>query len=383
MAAGINLATQYSTAVDERFTRESQAMLALNNDYKFVGNQTVKVYSIPVVAMNNYSKSGSTRYGTPTDLTRNVQTLTLSKDRAFTFIIDKGDKLMSQMVSDAGKALARQQKEVMVPEFDKYVFSTLATAATNAGNCDSTALTKDNVYEYFLKGMEHLGNCNVPDVGRVCFCSYRTANLLKRDSAFMKYGDSSQAMLTKGVIGEVDGCKIVKVPASRLPLGCAFLLTHSIAATAPKVLEEYKIHDNPPGISGWLVEGRFIYDCFVLNEKLNAVYYHGSQAVLGSLDIRSAATDTGKTTLLVNDNIDITTTYELWYKTGTSPTAVVYDDVITSTSQTATDLTGWTKMTTNPLEITPTSGHTVVQIVQTLAADHKAKAIGSVVLNVG
>ena len=23
-------------------------------------------------------------------------------------------------------------------------------------------------------------------------------------------------------------------------------------------------------------EGRFIYDCFVLNEKANAVYYHGT-----------------------------------------------------------------------------------------------------------
>ena len=90
MAGGINLASKYSPNVDERFTRESQAMLALNNDYEFTGVDTVKVFSIPVVPMNDYQRSGLSRYGTPTDLARNVQTLKVRKDRCFTFIIDKG-----------------------------------------------------------------------------------------------------------------------------------------------------------------------------------------------------------------------------------------------------------------------------------------------------
>ena len=74
-------------------------MIALNNDYKFTGEKTVKVYSIPIVPMGDYTRSGSSRYGTPADLSRNVQSLTISKDRAFTFIIDKGDKIQSQMVN--------------------------------------------------------------------------------------------------------------------------------------------------------------------------------------------------------------------------------------------------------------------------------------------
>lgn len=242
MASGINLATQYSPNVDERFTKESQAVLALNNDYKFVGTETVKVYSIPVAPLTPYQKSGLNRYGTPADLTRNVQTLTVTQDDAFTFIIDKRDKIMSQMVSDAGKSLSRQTREVLIPRYDKYVFQTLAAAATAAGNFASTALDTSNAYSAFLTGMETLGNNNIPDTGRVCFCSYRFANLLKQDPAFMKYGDASQQMLIKGVIGEVDGCKIVKVPSGRLPLGAAFILTHPIAACAPKLLEDYKIN---------------------------------------------------------------------------------------------------------------------------------------------
>ena len=363
MAGGKNLATKYSNKVDERFTKQSQAMMALNNDYEFTGVETVKVYSIPVVPLKDYSRSGSNRYGTPDDLQRNVQTMTVKKDRAFTFIIDKGDKLQSQMVMDSGKALSRQTNEVMIHEFDAYCFKTLADAATDAGNSDSTAPTKSNAYELFLKGMESLGDNNVPDQGRVAFCSYAFANLLKQDSAFMKYGNTSQEMLIKGVIGEVDGAKIVKVPSSRLPAGCAFILCHPLAATAPKQLEEFKTHDNPPGISGWLCEGRFIYDCFVLDEKVGGIYYQGG-GKLKKLTVQSVGTATGKSTIsLIPGQHD--SNGKKWYYN----TAATKGALLGATQGTAITKASWTELTAATLEISVTSGHKFIEIVEVDSAD--------------
>lgn len=337
--------------------------MALNNDYEFTGVETVKVYSIPVVPLKDYSRSGSNRYGTPDDLQRNVQTMTVKKDRAFTFIIDKGDKLQSQMVMDSGKALSRQTNEVMIPEFDAYCFKTLADAATDAGNSDSTAPTKSNAYELFLKGMESLGDNNVPDQGRVAFCSYAFANLLKQDSAFMKYGNTSQEMLIKGVIGEVDGAKIVKVPSSRLPAGCAFILCHPLAATAPKQLEEFKTHDNPPGISGWLCEGRFIYDCFVLDEKVGGIYYQGG-GKLKKLTVQSVGTATGKSTIsLIPGQHD--SNGKKWYYN----TAATKGALLGATQGTAITKASWTELTAATLEISVTSGHKFIEIVEVDSAD--------------
>lgn len=373
MAGGMNLATRYLTQVDERFTRESQAMLALNNDYKFTGDKTVVIYSIPVVPMNDYTRSGSSRYGTPVDLSRNIQTMVVNKDRAFTFIIDKGDKLQSEMVSDAGRALSRQLSEVWVPEYDTYVFKTLADKAQAIGNYASSALDKTNAYAAFLAGMERLGDYNVPDKGRVAFCTYKFANLLKQDPAFMKYGDQSQEMLIKGVIGEVDGCKIVKVPSSRLPAGAAFILTHAIAATGPKQLEEYKIHDNPPGISGWLVEGRFIYDCFVLNEKSCAIYYHGGQSALKVLPVITAATDTGKSTIIV----PVVQEGAKWYY----DLATTLAGLETVTAGTAITTTNWTELTSNSVEVTA-STNKFVRVVCVDASNYPL-SVGDAELNVG
>ena len=253
MSGGKNLAQKYSKTIDERFERESQAVLALNSHYDFNGVDTVKVYSIPVVPMTDYTRSGLARYGSPDDLQRNVQTLKVTKDRAFTFIIDRGDKLQSQMASDAGRALQRQLREVWVQLYPNEFIPVLEESMLihKLDLCVVRQVLRD------FKANERLGNANVPDEGRVAFCSYGFANLLKQDSAFMRYGDSSQQMLSRGVIGEVDGCRIVKVPSSRLPAGAAFLIAHPLAATGPKQLEDYKIHDDPPGISGWLVKKSF------------------------------------------------------------------------------------------------------------------------------
>ena len=353
-------------------------MMATNNEYKFTGEKTVNIYSIPTVPMNDYTRSGANRYGTPSDLTRNVQSCTVTRDRAFTFIIDKGDKIQSEMVSDAGKSLARQIREVCVPEFDTYVFAKLAAAATARGNYATTAITKSNAYEMFLNGEEFLGNHNVPDKGRVAFCSYRFANFLKQDPAFMKYGNMSQEMVIKGVLGECDGIKIIKVPSSRLPAGCAFIITHPSACTAPKQLTEYKTHDNPPGISGWLVEGRLIYDAFILNEKADAVYYHGSQAVLKILNVTTAATAAGKSTILVEPGAPESSGNAYYYQTAASAAAldsVVYDTAITTAN--------WTALTANGLEITPTSGDTVVAVVEVNDTDKKPVGYGRAILNIG
>jgi hypothetical protein len=278
--ATYNLASKFSKKVDEAFTRDAIAPLVTNQDYKWDGVKTVNVYSIPVVDLNDYKRTGANRYGTPDELGNSTQTMSVDKDRGWTFTIDKGNKVQSEMVMEAGKAVARQFALKVIPEIDTHVFKKIAIAACETeGHSATTAVTKSNAYAEFLKAQEVLGNENVPDEGRVCLCSYAFAGLLKQDAAFMRDCDTAQNMQIKGILGEVDGAKIIRVPSSRLPAGCDFILTHPIATVAPKQLNEYKIHTDAPGISGWLCEGRVIYDAFVLDNKKCATYYHGTSAV--------------------------------------------------------------------------------------------------------
>lgn len=293
--ATYNLASKFSKKVDEAFSRDAIAPLVTNNDYTWDGVKTVHVYSIPVVDMNDYTRSGANRYGTPDELGNSAQELSVEKDRSWTFTIDKGNNIQSEMVMAAGKAVARQLKLKVIPEIDAHVFKKIAIAAcATEGHSATTTITTSNAYAEFLAAQEVLGNANVPDEGRVCLCSYAFAGALKQDPSFMRDCDTAQNMAIKGLLGEVDGAKIIRVPSSRLPAGCDFILTHPIATVAPKQLNEYKIHTDSPGISGWLCEGRIIYDAFVLENKKYATFYHGATAVTDSGDSDSG-TDSGDT----------------------------------------------------------------------------------------
>jgi hypothetical protein len=361
----VNLASKYSSKVVERFTRDSQALIGTSNEYEFTGVATVNVYSVPTAAMNDYARTGASRYGTPSELQNTIQSMTLTKDRSFTFTIDRGNKLQTQMVMDAGKALSRQMKEVITPEIDTYIFYKQADKAKATGKFAVTVATKSNAYELFLAGQETLGDLNVPDAGRIAFCSYKYANMLKQDSSFMKYSNLSQEMIIKGVLGEVDGTKIVKVPKARLPRDCSFLLVHPVATVAPKQLEDYKIHDNPPGISGWLVEGRIIYDAFILDEKVDALYLNTGSGVLGGgLTATSVAgtVATNDTIIGVTSTVGLLSGHTYKYKVGTTATAVTY----------GADLSAWTAMPVGGLVAASTN--TVLQIAE-LDATGKALAV--------
>ena len=268
----VNLAKKFSPKVDEQFSREALLGLVTNNDYDWNGVNSIYVYDIPAVDNHNYSRSGANRYGTPDELQNDTQQFTIRRDRGWTFTIDKLNKSQSMMVMDASRAVARQMSLKTIPEVDTYTFGQIAA---NAGAYSATAATTANAYSLLLKAQEALGNANVPDTGRVALVSYAFAGLLKQDPAFMRDCDTAQNALIKGLLGEVDGCKIVKVPASRLPNGCQFILCHPIATVAAKVLSEYKVHTDAPGVSGWLCEGRFSYDAFVLKNKKDAIYYSG------------------------------------------------------------------------------------------------------------
>lgn len=96
---------------------------------------------------------------------------------------------------------------------------------------------------------------------------------MKMDERIIMETDIGNELRLKGVIAMLDGASVIKVPANRLPAGFGFMMCHPSATVAPTKLEDYRIHSDPPGISGSLVEGRICYDAFVLDNKKMAIYY--------------------------------------------------------------------------------------------------------------
>lgn len=271
-----DLVTRYQPYTDEMFTKESKKSLLTNQDFNWTGAHTVKVYKVTTANMTDYGRSGATgsnwsRYGAVQQLDTTTEEMTLTKDRSFTFVIDKLDKDETSGQLAGASALARQIREVVIPEVDTYVY---AKMAVNAGTkAAALALTNTNIYTEILKASTELDNAMVPETGRIIVVTPDVYQLMKQCKDITMETDIGAEMRIRGVVSNLDGAAVIKVPANRLPENFGFMLAHSCATVAPTKLEDYKIHTDPPGISGELVEGRIVYDAFVLDNKKKAIYY--------------------------------------------------------------------------------------------------------------
>jgi N4-gp56 family major capsid protein len=171
--------------------------------------KTVSIYGVATSPMNNYVRSGNSRYGIADDLANTKTDYTVSRDRSFTFVIDKGNFQDSQMVMESGKALARQLDEVVIPEVDNYRLATMSAAAVLAGGTNVVAVSASNAYSTFLDAATYLSDNKVPITNRVAFVSPAFYKFIKLDPSFVKNGDAGQNIVVTGEVGTVDGCKII------------------------------------------------------------------------------------------------------------------------------------------------------------------------------
>lgn len=273
----IEYVTKFSPKVDEQFSAESRISILTNQDYDWTGAHSVKVYKVSTAPMNDYDRNGElrpgecSRYGAVKDLDATTEEMILRKDRSFTFVVDKLDEDETGGAVQAATALARQIREVVIPEVDAYTYAQMAAKAGT--KADAITLTAENIYDEIIKGSEVLDDAMVPETERALVVTPAVYSLLKKNPDANMSSAIADDMKIRGVVGEIDGFKVVKVAKSRLPEAFGFMLAHPSATVAPVKLEEYKTHSDPPGISGDLVEGRICYDAFILDNKVDGIYY--------------------------------------------------------------------------------------------------------------
>lgn len=290
----INLTTKYSDKVSERLKHKSYTEGMANHDYEFTGLKTLRVYSIDTAPMNDYTRSGANRYGNPEELGDSLMELTMTQDKSFTFTIDKGNNGEQLNIKSATRALKRQTDEKVTPMLDKYRFDKWCHGAGNIVGL-SAAPTKTDIVSKIMDATEALNDLAAPD-NRVIYIPTAYYKLLKQNPDFISVEKLGEKALAKGLVGYVDGMKVVEVPKSYLPANVYFFVGCKKALLAPVKLQEYKVHRDPPGISGDLAEGRIIHDAFVLGTMAPALYVAAASSAVVATPTATKA-DTGAVTL--------------------------------------------------------------------------------------
>ena len=325
--AAINLATRYEAKIVEKFFSESFLVGKTNQDFDFHGVKSITLNTPKTQPLNNYNRAATAdRFGTPTEMEDTIQELTLSQDKSYSITIDKGNLSDQLYIKEAGKMVALQLREQVVPTIDKYGLSVFVKKAGKIFG--SAAPTKANIVGLIADALTKLDNNEVPDEGRFIVIGATNYNLLRLSTEVLAADPLAVKALGRGVVGEFMGVPIIKVPASYL--GTAyFLVYHKGSVTLVQKLKSMNLHTKAPGIDGAKLEGRHYYDAFVYGTKSGGVY-----ASVPSAEVQAVVTitPTGASHALTSASA----TGIKYTVDGTdprySPTAVVYSSAVTLTS---------------------------------------------------
>lgn len=301
MAGTVNLANKFEKWVDEAFERESILTGATNNKVDFTGVNEVSVYAVDTMEMNDYQRSGTSRYGTPEEIGDRVQTFKITKDRSFTGTIDEGNAQDQYNIKGASERMHVQMREVVIPEIEQY---TLQVWAEGAGkSVAGAAPTADTLLGLIQAGASEMNNRHVPKTGRSIFIAETYAAMLPNLANLTYLERLGSQALTENKLPRVAGFDVHVVPDQDMPENVYFILQHKAACPFVKKLQTLKIHKDPPGINGNLLEGRVRYWAGVLAEKAAGIYAYvatGSKQAnptFGGTGLAATITSSGATAI--------------------------------------------------------------------------------------
>lgn len=273
----INLASKFASKTSDLLKLKMLSKPFVNDNWDWDGVNSINIYTLVDPVMGTYNPNGANRYGDPTEVEDTIQTFTLTRDRSWTKTIDKKNFQDTMAIRTPGKYLAQATKNVFVPEFDTYVFQSIATVAAANGRdtaiVAAAATTSSNAYTNFLTFNGNISDNEAPAAGRVAAMTAAYYNFLKQ-SGYVLASDLAYQDRKSGDLGTIDDVQIVIVPSGRMPANTDLIISHPQATVAPEKLVDYTLHSNPPGVSGDLLEYRHRYDVFVDINQVNCIGVH-------------------------------------------------------------------------------------------------------------
>ena len=273
----VNLAIKYAPEIEKRFVLESLVFGKGTAKYDWTGTKKVRSITPTTVALSNYDISDSdatlARFGALTEVQDTLNSYDIEKDRSFNLAIDKGNNEAQMLVKKAGVIMRMQVDEQVIPEMDAWALSKYATTS-NVQVSSVLALTKSNIVGAYAAAVAALVNQKVPATGLISWITATEFSKLVTAPEFLALEKLGSKAVGKGVVGECEGIEIIRVPDSYMPAKTSFIVAHPSALMPVKKIETLRILEEHPDIDGAALQGRIMYDAFVLTQKVKGVYVH-------------------------------------------------------------------------------------------------------------
>lgn len=267
----VNLATKYSSKLDQLFTAGSYTDRYVNKKYDFTGAKTVEVYTVTTVAPTNYDRANTgDRFGGNNELEDVITAYTISNDKSFKIAIDDGNYEQGALAKKAGEVMRAEMEEQVIPMIDANRLLKAGIGAAAASQYYSP--TANDAYGDCCKMSAALDEAKAPVANRVLWVTPQFYNAIKKQiTTTVLASGYNDKLIGRGFVGELDGVPVVKVPTSYFPSNTSAIMVHRDALLGVDQIKTTRIISDSELVDGKVLVGRFIFDSFILNGKKKAV----------------------------------------------------------------------------------------------------------------
>lgn len=258
----INLFVKYQKKLAKLFGFKSFIAGHTSEDYEFDGAKSIVELDDEAVDFGDYTRSGTNRYGTPTDVQDYKQTMTLANDKSVSRVVDKGDSTQQGQLKSAGRVVKKQIVKKANPMIDKNALLKWSKAAGKTIEA-SAAVTKSNIIDLILSMETHMDNSGVDQEERYLYIGTTYKQQIRLSTQFDNCDSIKAKMVIHGLVGKLSSFYVIAVPDAWLPTKVVALATYKESVFAPVQLKDVNLHIDPPGISGNQIDMRYIFDAFV------------------------------------------------------------------------------------------------------------------------
>ena len=299
MANSIALAQTYLPLLDEVYKASSKTAVLDATQVEIVNGNTIKVFKTSMDGLGNYNRNTGFANG---DVTGTWETMTLSKDRGRSFIVDRMDN--EETVGMAFGTLAGEFIRTKVaPEIDAYTFAKIAgTTGILSANADVTVGTTD-VPNLIDTAEMQMNEAEVPGEGRILFISETAYAGLR--AKIVRTVQNDVTGINKDV-ETYNGMRVIRVPQSRFYTAISlydgttegqtaggfvgttggykinFMIVHPSAVNkvVKHVLPRIFTPEQYQNADAWKFDYRIYHDTFVYENKTKGIYLHRGATAL-------------------------------------------------------------------------------------------------------
>lgn len=299
MANTIALAQKYLPLLDEVYKASSRTAILDATKVDIVNGNTIKVFKTSMDGLGNYNRNTGFTNG---DVTGTWETMTLSKDRGRSFIVDRMDN--EETIGMAFGTLAGEFIRTKVaPEIDAYTFAKIAgTSNILSANADVTVGTTD-VPSLIDTAEMQMNEEEVPGEGRILFISETAYAGLR--AKIVRTVQNDVTGINKDV-ETYNGMRVIRVPQSRFYTAITlydgttsgqttggfvgatggykinFMIVHPSAVNkvVKHVLPRIFTPEQYQNADAWKFDYRIYHDTFVYENKTKGIYMHRGSTAL-------------------------------------------------------------------------------------------------------